>query len=150
MIFERADRNTMPEQVQENKNNIQALKELIEEIDIGIIKGKKIWENEDPTSAFAETVVSLADMEFSKYEIIFAEATNSSRTISIPFLKDHETQAQMLNTQHYYERGVSFDALNNEIVLADATDNNIVSATYSVDNSKLIPLVIIGYYEEIE
>ena len=150
MIFDQADRNTMPEQVQENKNNILALKELIEKIDAGIIKGKKIWENEDPSIAFPETVISLEGIELSKFDIFFAESTTDANIVVMPFYKDYATQCQLLRTSHFFERGVTFDALNDEIKIADATDNNIISSTYTVDNTKLIPIAIIGYYEEIE
>lgn len=151
MIYSRNDLNSLPEQVQENLENIKALKELYDNVEAGIVKGKKIWENDDPSISFPATVVSLDGFEdYTRFEIVFADSTSGSRTISIIMSKDYVTQAQFLNTSYFYERKVEYDAVNNEIDFADATKNDISNGTYTTDNTLLVPLAIIGFDAEIE
>ena len=151
MIYSRNDLNSLPEQVQENMDNIAFLKDALDEIDAGIVKGKKIWENEDPSIAFPSTVISLDGFEnCSRFEIVFADATTETTTISMIFSKDYETQCQFLKGSHFYERAIEYDIANNEIDFADASDNDIVAGTSSTDNSVLIPPAIIGFDVEIE
>ena len=149
MIITNTAKNTMPEQVQENMENIQALQEAINEIESGKIILKKIWENEDTSQTFPETVVPLNEENFDRFEIVFVDSTSGTNTVRIIFTKDNQSVVQYLSTKYFYEREIVFDALNNEIDISDATKNDITTSTYVVDNTLLIPVAIYGVNSEI-
>ena len=149
MIITNTAKNTMPEQVQENMDNIQRLDEALESIENKVVY-KKIWENPNPNQSFASAVVSIADVNFERFLIAFTDIeTGSKAYIEKPFVKDYKTTVQFLSSIYFYEREVTFDALNDEIVFSDATLNNITNGTYTVNNNILIPIAIYGVNSEI-
>lgn len=105
------------------------------------LKGTILWENLDTTSSFSAQTVTLSESlsNYDKYEIIFKQGSGSSdlRVLStgiIPTL---------------YGTILSY-AVNNRYRLVDVPNGNQINFqsgmnNNSVDNTKCLPLYIIGY-----
>lgn len=105
------------------------------------LKGTILWENLDTTSSFSAQTVTLSESlsNYDKYEIIFKQGSGSSdlRVLStgiIPTL---------------YGTILSY-AVNNRYRLVDVPNGNQITFqngmnNNSADNTKCLPLYIIGY-----
>lgn len=146
--------NTMPEQVQENADNIKKLNEALSKVD-GTIKGVNIWTNEDPSQTFEARVIS--DEKFLKpyniIEFIFIENI-SAETLAVKSIKldldiNYPVKIQILNGTEYAERTLTYNTLTNEIEISNCKTVDFASGEADENNNLIVPLGATAYVENI-
>ena len=112
------------------------------------LKGKIIWTNQNPTSAFLNQTITLDESldNYDCYEIIYKHSSENYRVASsgkIPV--GHGTIMQILGGGVYFYR-VTSEVVSGITMQFDKGE--MVSAQTGVitdDNSRIVPLYIIGY-----
>ena len=108
-----------------------------------------IWTNQNPTSDFSGTTISLNSDDYDVYEIIYsseASGTLNNTLKSTKSIKGYGTIMEITNpsgsTTPIRARNVTYDT-DTSLIISDGYTNNVYPL--STDNSKCIPLYVIGY-----
>lgn len=110
--------------------------------------GKILWTNPNPTSNFSGTIITLNSSDYDMYEIIYSsEAGTLNNTLkSTKSIKGYGTIMEITNPSGSVTpiraRNVTYDT-DTRLMISDGYTNNVYPL--STDNSKCIPLYIIGY-----
>lgn len=147
-----ADMNEIKSVVNANANIVGDSSDL-EETDVitelNNIKGKILWTNSNPTNNFSGTTITLNSSDYDMYEIIYcSEATGAlNKTLkSTKSIKGYGTIMEITNptgsVTPIRARNVTYDT-DTRLIISDGYASNVYPL--STDNSKCIPLYIIGY-----
>ena len=125
----------------ELQNQILNIEETLKKI-----RGKIVWTNSSPTSAFAAQTITLDESidNYDMYEIIFAQSITNPReftTGKIPI--GHGTILGYLVGGLWYFRATGETVSGSTMSFEDSKQSN--ANTTIVDNSRVIPLYVIGY-----
>ena len=112
------------------------------------VKGKILWTNQSPTSSFAPQTITLDESldNYDCYVIIFKQAMTGDRlynTGQIPV--GHGTICYYNAGGYYWYRPTSDIVSGNTITFEDARVVPIYQGSEAVDNSRVIPIYVIGY-----
>lgn len=111
--------------------------------------GKILWTNPNPTNNFSGTTITLSSDDYDVYEIIYSsEATGTlNNTLkSTKSIKGYGTIMEITNPSGSVTpiraRNVTYDT-DTSLIISNGYTNNVYPL--STDNSKCIPLYVIGY-----
>ena len=147
--------NTMPEQVQENMDNIKKLDEVVSKLNLGTFKAKNIWTNENPSISFEMQAVTNEEYlnPYNILKIYFINNITSELTVqSVMFDIDVNYPIEIsyiTGTKKHY-RKVEFNSINNEIIFGMEQILDLLTGEVEEgSNNYIVPLGIIGFVEEV-
>ena len=147
--------NTMPEQVQENMDNVKKLDEVVSRLNLGTFKGKNLWTNPNPSALFEEQAITNDEFlqPYNMLKIYFINDTVDDLTVqTIMFDLDvnYPVWVTFVAGSRIKRRKVEFNSLQNEIVISDEEVIDVLAGeTEEGSNGSLVPLAIIGFVEEV-
>lgn len=112
------------------------------------VKGKIIWTNSSPTSDFAGQTITLDESlnNYDCYEIIFKQSMTGNRfynTGQIP--TGHGTILFYMSELYFWSRPISDTVSGTTITFQDCKVTSVVEHTHVTDNSRALPIYVIGY-----
>ena len=112
-------------------------------------KSAVLWENKTPTSNFGPQSIQLSSDDYDYLEFAFCPNTGNSEAYWFKVKKGHNITAQLITggTSAVYIRNRICDRVSDtEYSLRDSRTFSALNAANSeVDNSRVIPLCVIGY-----
>lgn len=107
------------------------------------LKGKIIWTNPNPTSAFAAQTITLSSNDYDMYEVIFYGSITGADTLTTGKIP----KGKNFFLQQIYNTGDGDVVRNRSIKYLSDTSVNVTDGTQSgiTNNNTNIPVYIIGY-----
>lgn len=145
----------MPEQVQENMNNIKKLDEVVSRLNLGTFKGKNLWTNENPAALFENQAITNEEFlqPFNILKMYFLNNISSELTVqTIMFDLDvnYPVEVSFIVGAKKHFRKVEFNSLQNEVVVSDEQVADLLTGEVEEgSNTYLVPLAVIGFVEEV-
>lgn len=144
-------KGTMPEQVQENKENIEKLQQKV-----GKMVGKNLWTNPNPTTEVGAMVIP-SDEFLNPYNVIklyFIVDKNAGKLSIVSINLDLDVNYPISVFHHdldsFARRDIEFNSLQNEIKISNDVITNVVEASETSGvGDTLIPLAAIGFIEDV-
>lgn len=115
----------------------------IESQEIGIT-GHILWTNPNPTSSFSQQTITLSSDDYDELTIFYKKSNNENKLNSIQIIKGYDTDLSYNDSGTLFSRGVthvsdtSYKFNDGKILLPG-------SSTAQNDNSRCVPIYVIGY-----
>ena len=147
--------NTMPEQVQENANNIKKLDEVVSRLKLGTFKGKNLWTNENPAALFETQAITNEEFlnPYNVLKIYFLDDIINAlqvQTIMLDLDVNYPVEVSYIVGAKKRFRKIEFNSLQNEVIVSDERVADLLTGEVEEgSNGSLVPLAIIGFVEEV-